>query len=246
MSTSSLQLSIAQKIHELGSKKRSLKGKASYTHFHKRILQDFVKFIDNPYCFKNGFSSLYNCQSKAKPLQKRQRADLVKLVAVLFTYTDVENLQIGVSDTESMKTVPHYSIRSRFEKVWEESITKSKYFRLVNLLKLAGYLDIDAVFIFDKEILSNPNFNPNDVKRIRSKAAYKKFTDKFFLIFERLYHMSDVLDSREKSIAKRIKDKLKNVWEDYKPFSDSYHYKKRRNLAKVMRDNEQRYPQSLT
>lgn len=247
MSISNLQKSVRDKIISLGSKKKNAcKEGASYTYFHQRILLDFVKFIDTPLCFNKNFKHLYHCQSTSKPLQERQRANLVKLVTVLFTYTDVENLQIGVSDSESMKAVPHYSVRSRFEKIWGVEITKSKYYKLIKLLKLAGYLEIEAIFILDKDVLSNAKFKAEDLSRVKSKAAYKSFTVKFFSLFDRLYEMNDVIDSRQKSIAKRISLGLKNIWETYSPFSDSYHYNKRKNKANLKRNNETRYPQAFT
>lgn len=247
---SDLQKSITAKINVLGTSKKKRKVQEdrklpAFTNFHKRVLFDFVKFIDNPFCFENAFSHLYYCQSKSKPLQTRQRADLVKLTTILLTYMDAQNCQIGVSDTDSMKTVPHYSIRSRFEKVWNEKITKTKYYRLINLLKLSGYLEIEAVFIFDKDTLSNVKFKEGDLKRIHSKAAYKKFTDKFVNAFSRLFTMKDVMNSLEKAVKNRIDRGLNNFWEMYEPFSDSYYFKKRRNNAKLSRNGEPRYPQAL-
>ena len=246
MSISSLQKSIASRINELGAKKNNVKDKACYTHFHKRLLLDFVHFIDNPHCFSKAMHSLYYCQSTYKPLQARQRINLVKLVTVLFTYMDVENNQIGVSDKESMKTVSHKSIHDEYEKVWGEPITFSKYYRLINLLKLAGYIKIEAIFVHNTDVLANPNFKEGDLDTIKSIAAYKSFTDKFVNIFIRLYEIKDVMTSMEKSIKKRKASGLRNIWDAYKPFSNSYFHKKKVKNANLKREEELRYPQRLS
>ncbi|EPN0316267.1 hypothetical protein ACTTZI_004169 [Vibrio vulnificus] len=243
------QKSITSRIVQLGSKNsgvRTIATKSAFTHYHKRILLELAKFIDNPHCHKKALHRLFYCQSTAKPLQRRQRVEIVKVIAAMFCFTDVENLQIGISTEEDMKSVPHRSIIDCYENCWNEPITYTKYFRIVKLLKLAGLLVIDAVFTNDKELIMNSNIiHDKDLPRTFSLGAYKTFTSAFLAMFKHITDKEDVVTSKKQGIAERIRRGLRNEWFTYKPHSDSYFFKKKRNHANLNRGDEPRYPQGL-
>ncbi|MUK92560.1 hypothetical protein GNP80_08905 [Aliivibrio fischeri] len=184
-------------------------------HYQKRYLLSFSKFIDNPFTNNKAFTDLYFCNSRLKPLQRRQRITLVKVVTTLMSKMEAEHYQIGHCEEEDMKTTPHYWFINQYEKLWKESITKSKWFRCIKQLKLAEFLEVEAVFVY------NPELTPEEAGSIQSVAAYKSFTRKFIEAFK-LEEVKDVIESKLRCIQDRIKKKLSNIWFAYIPFSDSY------------------------
>lgn len=184
-------------------------------HYQKRYLLAFSKFIDNPFTNDKSFTDLYFCNSRLKPLQRRQRVTLVKVVTTLMSKMEAENYQIGHCEEEDMKTTPHYWFIAQYEKLWGETISKSRWYRCMKQLKSADYLDIEAVYVY------NPELSPEEAGAIRSVAAYKTFTRKFIEAFK-LEETKDVIESKFKCIQDRIKKKLSNIWFAYIPFSDSY------------------------
>lgn len=236
MSTSSIQKSVRKRITQLSSVKRN-GGKALFTYYHRRILLELSKFIDDPFCNKKAFTRLYFCQSELKPLQERQRETLVKVVTALFSYMDVETLRVGVATPNYLVTVSHDKVLERYEECWGETLDRSKYFRAINQLKLAGYFTVEAVYTNDPARIAMVTPD-KPAPQVMSVAAYKSFTDLFLDAFSFILGDEGVVKSKKQGIAKRIATGLHNAWVMFVPTSSSYFYKRKKLLASG------NYPQS--
>ena len=218
MEHSAQVLNIRNQIQALSKSKEIM-------HYQKRYLLAFSKFIDNPFTNNKAFTDLYFCNSRLKPLQRRQRITLVKVVTTLMSKMEAEHYRIGHCEEDDMKTTPHYWFISEYEKQWNESITKSKWFRCIKQLKLSDFLEVEAVFVY------NPELSPEEAGSIHSVAAYKTFTRKFIEAFK-LEEVKDVVESKFKCIQNRIKKRLSNIWVAHRPFGDSYVTTKINNVIK--------------
>ncbi|WP_341509587.1 hypothetical protein WAX88_20730 (plasmid) [Photobacterium damselae subsp. damselae] len=244
---------VTARITALGSKKNEF-GHAFYPYCTKRVLLAFAKFIDNPHCYHNQLHDLQYCQSVVGGLQKRQRVNCVKVMTVLMSKMDVENYQIGFADTAHMETITHAWFMERYQRFWGESISLKRYYHTIHLLKMADYLTVDAVFIYDEAVPptldEDGQIVTEDIPRVYSKAAYKSITAKFLRVFN-LDNDEGVMKSKLKAAKKRLQQGLSNVWWVYEPFSDSYAWVKRQ-LAKVTKpgrrigQDKARYPQGRT
>ncbi|HIF9170089.1 TPA: hypothetical protein ACX6PO_002834 [Photobacterium damselae] len=240
-----LQSIVTARITALGSKKNEF-GKSYYPYCTKRALLAFAKFIDNPHCYNNQLHDLQYCQSVVGGLQKRQRANCVKVMTVLMSKMDVENYQIGFANNAHMETITHAWFMERYQKFWGETISLKRYYHTIHLLKMADYLTVDAVFIYDEELPptldDEGQIITEEIPRVYSKAAYKAITAKFLRVFG-LETDDGVMKSKLKAAKNRMKQGLSNVWWVYEPFSDSYAWVKRQ-LAKIARTGDNpRYPQ---
>ena len=170
------QKTITQRINELGSNKNELR-KAQFPYCTRRTLLAFAKFIDNPHAYENQLHDLLHCQIRVGGLQKRQRINCVKVMTVLMSKMDVENYQIGFAKSEEMETITHAWFMARYEQYWGETISLKRYYHTIHLLKMADYLMVDAVFVYDEEVPpaldDNGQIKEEDAPRIYSKAAYK-------------------------------------------------------------------------
>ncbi len=248
---SSEQKLIAKRINALGSRNNEL-GKAQYPYYTRQLLLSFAKFIDAPHCYNNQLHDLLYCQSTVIGLQLRQRITCVKVMTVLCAKMDVENYQVGIAKSDYMDTITHDAIMRLYEQFWGESISLKRYYHTIHLLKMADFLTVDAVYIFDEEKPfpedKQGNVREEDIPRVYSKAAYKAITAKFVRIFSHLDENESVCKSKRQAIEKRMRLGLSNVWVVYSAFSYSYVWV-RRQLAKIIRRDsvtgklQERYPQ---
>ncbi|PSW30459.1 hypothetical protein C9J21_18565 [Photobacterium phosphoreum] len=241
------QLAVEQRITQLGSQKNNEFGKAKYPYCTKRLLLAFARFIDNPHAYNNQLHDLNYCQSIVYGLQTRQRETCVKVMVAMCCDLEVETYQIGKPKLEHMDTITHNTIIKNYEKCWGETICDKRYYHTINLLKMADYLVIDAVYLQDRDLLADLDLKDDDLPRVYSKPAYKSLTQKFISIFG-LDNDEHVKKSKLRSIANRIKMGLKTVWVCYEAFSDSYVWKKRQRPTMTRTDAttqqpRERYPQ---
>lgn len=225
---------IKARLHDLCHKKKNEYSRSFYSHFHKRYLIAFAEFIDNPLCYDKGLLDLFYCQSKLKPLQKRQRETLVKVTAALFSRLEVESYQIGFCNTDYMDTIAHSykdendtreSIRDIYQKMWNESISVKRYYAALKFLKLADLYCSESIYRYEPDMEKrNPRerSEEDEIPTIKSHASYKWFTHRFFRIFKLDEH-DDVKLSRDKSIKNRAKKGLSIVWVTYQAFSNSFY-----------------------
>ncbi|KAB1180875.1 hypothetical protein [Photobacterium damselae] len=247
---SQTQKAIAQRINELGSNKNEWR-KAQFPYCTRRTLLAFAKFIDNPHAYENQLHDLLHCQTRVGGLQKRQRMNCVKVITVLMSKMDVENYQIGFAKSAEMETITHAWFMARYEQFWGETISLKRYYHTIHLLKMADYLVVDAVFVYDEEVPpvldDNGQIKEEDAPRIYSKAAYKTITAKFMGIFG-LENDEGVVKSKLQAVKNRLAKGLSNIWWVYAPYSYSYTWTKRQ-LAKVTKRDRvtgkerDRYPQ---
>lgn len=188
--------------------------KSKLQHWQKRHIDKFAHFIDNPYCYNKAFLELHHVNSSLKPLQPRQRLALVKVFAALLSITEAEKFQVGVCKNYGMEGATHQSLRRIYETIWGESIHKSRWDRMIKLLKKAKWLDVDACYCLDNE----PDENGEYTDRIYSIAAMKTFTATCLAAFG-LSQKKDVAISTQRSIADRIRKGLSNIWIGYKSFT---------------------------
>lgn len=205
--TASLKARIEQ-YQRLATKKQKLQ------HWHMRHIHKLSAFIDNPYCYNKCFIELHHVNSSVKPLQKRQRLALVKVFSALMYFTEGERYQVGVCKESDMEGVTHASLRSTYEKLWGETIHKSRWDRMIKILKKAKWLDVDACYCLDSEPDENGEIN----ERIYSIAAMKTFTLTCLAAFG-LTMKKDVMQSIQRGIADRIRKGLSNIWIGYKSFT---------------------------
>lgn len=233
-----------------------------FTHWQKRILLAFCEFIDSPAkCHKGQLSKLHHCKSRLKSLQHKQRVTLVEVVTTLFTCLDVESLRVGqyAKDDDSrlfdeqgnelMRGVTHGEVRSLYHRLWKKPISKTKYHDTLNMLKLAGFFDVEACYLANEEAelkraeLRKAGATEDEIASIPSiysEAAYKWFDVSFIEAFG-IADKEDMIQSRERCIKTRIKKKLSSIFATYKPVSDSFWTKKRKEF--LNRFGAPRYPQ---
>lgn len=246
---------IKKRIYNLCEETKNEFKKSFYTHFHRRYLLAFAEFIDNPACYNKGLLGLYHCKSKIKPLQKRQRETLVKIVAALFTRLEVGSYQVGFcNNAEYMDTVAHtykgesdnrLSIRKTYEKMWGESICEKRYYAAINHLKLADMFCSESIYRYTPNTDSQLSDDPEqEIPTIKSHASYKWFTHRFFKLFG-IDEETDVKESRDQSIAKRIQNGWTTSWVSYSAFSDSFFsfFWSKKKKPNLKRGDDERYPQ---
>jgi hypothetical protein len=243
--------------------KKTGKGIKWITGYQRTLLVGLCEFIDNPLqCHKGGLSKLHFCKSILKGLQFKQRVSLVKVISTLFTATNIETGIVGTyanefeqpvydsKGNELLRGLPHYKIRGRYQQLWGESISKTKYSDCINMLKLANFFEVTACYISNNEAqikreeLREKGASIEDIEaipRIYSEPAYKMFTQAFFDVFKAIIESEHMQKSKALSIAKRIKNKLSLVYVTYTPFSDGFFTKKRKEY--LSRLNKLRYPQ---
>lgn len=236
------------------------------TKYQEGILLALCDFIDDPLrCHGGKLAKLHQCKSIIKTLQFKQRVNLVKVVTALFSFMSVETgclyryanrsegRVLDDSGFEQPKGVPHYEIRSRYHQFWCVSISKTKYFDCINMLKLAGFFEVESCYIANeagevrRQELRESGASIEDIAeipRILSEAAYKYFTDAFFQVFSGLLHMEHMIVSKQKAVQSRIKRKLSLVYLSYAPNSSGFWTKKRKEFLWLL--GKPRYSQAAT
>lgn len=234
-----------------------------FTHWQKRLLLAFCDFIDDPVrCHQGRLLKLHKCKSAMKSLQHKQRVTIIELVTTLFTRMNVETLSVGqygkdeseqLKDTKGnvlMRGITHGDLRGLYHRLWNKPISKTKYHDTLNMLKLAGFFEVEACYIDNEEAevkraeLKEKGATKEEIEAIPSiysEAAYKWFTFEFIEVFG-IIHKDDMIESKKLSIAKRLKAGLSNLFATYKPFSNSFWTKKRKDY--LSRAGKRRYPQA--
>jgi hypothetical protein len=230
--------------------------KSRLTHYQEKILLAFCEFIDNPtYCHGGRLAGLFNCKSVLKPLQFRQRVTLVKVVTALFSCMNIETGTIGSysnksrtavfdeSGRELFQPITHADIRDKFKFIWNESISKTRYYDSLKMLKLAKMIEIDACFLcYEDGVLLRNELRENGasleeieaIPRVHSLAAYKFFTPKFFSVFSELLQSQHMILSLQRAKKKNKKLNRSNSYTDYAAFSDSFFTKKRKDYLSLI------------
>lgn len=185
---------------------RSLSVKmAKLTHYAKRYSVAFDKFVNAPHMFKR----LWEVNSNIKPLQKRQRVTLVRVIRVMLAAMDAENNQVGICNTDAMHGITHVNLMKRYKVMFGESITKGRWYRAIKQLVNAGYLISKSALTIN---------GTDESPLIRSIASLKEFTKLFFSDLN-LEHKKDIRESRAKCVASRISQSRSSIWYGYKIFN---------------------------
>ncbi|MCG6391813.1 hypothetical protein [Vibrio fluvialis] len=231
------------------------------TVYQRNLLLAFAEFIDDPLrCHKGRLAKLQHCKSVLTGLQFKQRVALFKVVTTLFTATNIETGFIGRYSNKYEKEFPlldeqgnefllgiqHYAIRSRYQYLWGQSISKTKYFDCLRMLKSSGFFEVTACYVSNtdapviKQELREKGASLEEIEaipRVYSKASYKMFTQAFFDVFKEILNSEFMQNSKAAAVAKRIKNKLSLVYATYDCFGNSFVTRKNRFLARF------RYPQ---
>lgn len=236
-----------------------------FGHWQRRILMAFCDFIDNPIrCHNGNLRVLHYCKSKMKSLQFKQRVALVEVVTTLVSRMDVETLSIRkYSDNpesalfdenghELMRGITHYDIRDAYEDIWNKPISKTKYTDTINMLKLAGFFDVESCYLSNdagelrRAELRESGASKEEIEaipKICSEAAYKWFTPSFIAAFG-IADKIDMIEAKAYSIKSRIAKGLSSLFATFSPNSTSFWTKKRREfLYRNYKLGMLRYPQ---
>ena len=236
----------------------------SITPWQSNILLGFCEFIDNPLrCHQGRLAKLQYCKSLLKGLQDKQRVALVKVVTTLFSFMSIETGFIGEYNTSThgelvdekgdilLQGVQHYLIRSRYEQIWSEPISKSKYFDCLTMLKLSEFFEVELCYLSNEEAeikraeLREKGASVEEIEaipRVYSEPAYKRMTEKFFDVFKERINSEHMLKSKAHAVKKRIKKKLSLMYTTYTPFSNGFFTKVRREFMSMV--GRIRYPQA--
>nr|AKN37602.1 hypothetical protein [Vibrio sp. FF_291] len=230
-----------------------LEGKPWLNAYQRQILLAFCDFIDDPLrCHKGVFKNLHYCKSIQKGLQHKQRVTLVKFLTALFTFTNIETGFVGTygdnetpaiyeNDWKLLQGIQHYKIRTRFNMLWNEKISKTRYYDCVRMFKACNFLEVEACY------LSNADANAirqelrevgasleeiNDIPRVYSHASFKYITQSFFDLFKFVTQSDYMLKFKEKAIAKRLERKLSLSYAAFDTFGATFKTRKNKFLAK--------------
>ena len=239
--------------------------KAWITAYQRNVLLAFADFIDNPLRCHNGrLAKLQYCKSIMKGLQEKQRVSLIQTVTTLFSAMNIETGCIGQyldrskdvdvqplrdeQGNELLMGLTHLSIRNRFAYLWGHSISKTKYFDCLRMLKSCEFFDVTACYISNKDadvIRAQMRENGASIEeleaipRVYSAPAYKNFTEAFFSVFKEILDSDFMRDSKAKAKASRIEKGLSLVYAALDCVGNVFVTKRNKFLAKF------RYPQGF-
>ena len=236
----------------------------SITPWQRNILTAFCEFIDNPLrCHQGRLAKLQYSKSLLKGLQHKQRVSLFKVVTALFSFMSIETGFIGEYNTSThgelvdengdilMQGVQHYLIRSRYEQIWSEPISKTKYFDCLTMLKLCDFFEVTSCYLSNEEAeAKRAELRENgatieeieEIPRVYSEPAYKRMTEQFFDVFKERINAEHMIAFKAHAAKERIKKKLSLLYTTYTPFSSGFFTKIRREF--LSRFGYKRYPQS--
>ena len=100
----------------------------------RKAIDTVFKYIDEPLILKN----LERVESPFSSTQKRVRVKLAYILISFLSYSDFASLRIGVANSNFLSPVMHRSILRRAERLSNERIPRSTYFRLIK--KLINYI----------------------------------------------------------------------------------------------------------
>jgi hypothetical protein len=164
----------------------------------RKAIDTVFKYIDEPLILK----SLERVESPFSSTQKRVRVKLAYILISFLSYSDFASLRIGVANSNFLSPVMHRSILRRAERLSNERIPRSTYFRLIKKLINAKYLHSEAMNIAEQD--------ENNKKVIRGRAGYKWFGALFFkdLNFSESY----MKEQREFALRSLRNSKLSNIF----------------------------------
>jgi len=196
---------------------------AKLTHYAKRYSAAFDKFVNAPHMFKR----LWMVNSNIKPLQKRQRITLVRVIRVMLAAMDAENNQVGICNVDAMHGITHINLMKRYKEMFGESITEGRWYRAIKQLVNAGYIVSKSALTIEET---------DESPLIRSIASLKEFTKLFFSDLN-LEHKKDIRESRAKCVASRIDQGRSCIWYGYKIFNKARKYAKQAHSEPVAHDD---------
>ncbi|ODS09743.1 hypothetical protein [Vibrio scophthalmi] len=238
------------------------------TLWKMKAIHAFCLFIDDPKrCHKGRLMGLHQCKSSMKTLQFKQRVELVKVVTTLFTLMNVDGCRIGryadkrkkqtplydENGHELLRAVTHSEIRDQHEFIWSSAITKTKYTDVINMLKLAGFFEVESCYVGNVEgevIRHEMRLNGataeeiGEIPRIKSVAAYKWFKESFInallgVVPESTREM--LRTSLDVAKADMAKKKLSSMYATHSASSAGFWTKKRKEFLQLL--GLTRYPQ---
>lgn len=173
-------------------------GKHKIAEPTRRVIDKLTGYAAKPYMMK----SLNEVDCRQRDSQKRVRVRMIRVLSTIITYIDWSTFRLGVAKPKELDPVKHASIRKRYNAIYGEDMPESTWFRYIDKLVRAGYLNSQAMDLRDKE----------DGK-IRGVAGYKWLTAK---LFKELGFKSGWLDlQRQYAMVRLDKANLSNAWPIY-------------------------------
>lgn len=172
-------------------------GKSKLAEPTRRFIDKLTAYADKPFLLK----SLNAVDCRQRDSQRRVRARMIRVLSTIITYLDWSTFRIGVAKPTELDPIKHRSMRKRYEAIYGETMPESTWFRYIDKLTRAGYLNSQAMDLRNEE------------GKIRGTAAYKWLTAK---LFKEIGFKSGWLDEQRNQALDRLKKaKLSNVWPTY-------------------------------
>lgn len=163
----------------------------------RRLIDKLKHFQDKPFVLK----SLNSLVTPYRDMQRRVRVRSFRVLTVLISYMDWATFRIGVPKTDFNDPVKHRAMIKRYEKMYNEVMPESSWFRYIDKLTQAGYLNSANMNILNKE------------GQIRGTAGLKWLTMK---LMKELRLSSGWLDEQRNHALNRLKASGRcNLWPVY-------------------------------
>lgn len=163
----------------------------------RRLIDKLKHFQDKPFVLK----SLNSLISPHRDMQRRVRIKAFRVLTVLITYMDWATFRIGVPKATFNDPVKHRAMIKRYEKMYDDVMPESTWFRYIDKLTQAGYLNSANMDIRNRE------------GQIRGTAGLKWLTMK---LMKELNLKSGWLDEQRNHALERLKKSGRcNVWPTY-------------------------------
>lgn len=163
----------------------------------RHLIDKLKHFQDKPFVLK----SLNSLISPHRDMQRRVRIKAFRVLTVLITYMDWATFRIGVPKADFNDPVKHRAMIKRYEKMYDEVIPESTWFRYIDKLTQAGYLNSANMDIRNRE------------GQIRGTAGLKWLTMK---LMKELNLKSGWLDEQRNHALERLhKSGRSNIWPTY-------------------------------
>ncbi|ELI5379866.1 MULTISPECIES: hypothetical protein [Vibrio] len=163
----------------------------------RRLIDKLKHFQDKPFVLR----SLNSLISPHRDMQRRVRVRAFRVLTVLISYMDWATFRIGVPKTAFNDPVKHRAMIKRYEKMYNETMPESSWFRYIDKLTQAGYLNSANMDIRNQD------------GQIRGTAGLKWLTMK---LMKELRLKSGWLDEQRNHALERLKKTGRcNVWPTY-------------------------------
>ena len=173
-------------------------GKTKIAEPTRRFIDKLTGYTAKPYMLK----SLNEVDCRQRDSQKRVRVRMIRVLSTIITYVDWSTFRLGVAKPQELDPVKHSSMRKRYKAIYGEDMPESNWFRYIDKLVRAGYLNSQAMDLLDKE-----------EGKIRGVAGYKWLTMK---LFKEIGFKSGWLDLQRQHALERLgKSNLSNIWPVY-------------------------------